>query len=169
MTIDLGEIQDITGATHIANVSGHFITTFSEQILQEEERIINVIADPHSKFSDISKWTTPPHVLLCESFIGCIERCPFCGEQCEITDSNHLQCGKDHYIHIHRPQCLGKFTWHISQKLVLDLCTFSVESENSFRNQDTNETWVPYKDYRTIYKNWCISNESPTEAPKYWQ
>ena len=169
LTVDLGEMQDITGATHIVSISEHFITTFSELILQEEGRIMKVIADPHSKFSDITKWTTSPHVLLCESFIGCIERCPFCGEQCEITDSNHLQCGKDHYIHIHRPQCLGRCTWHISKQLILDLCTFSVESECLFWNQDTNGSWVPCKDYRTIYKNWCISNESPTEAPKYWQ
>ena len=45
-------------------------------------------------------------------------------------------------------------------------CTYSVESDN---NADTNYEWRNYKDYRSLYKNWWISNESPTEVSKYWQ
>ena len=169
LTLDLGEMEDIIGATHVGSSNANFINTFSEQFRQEEEKIMKLIADPNSKFSDITESNNSPHLILCDSLMGCTERCPFCREQCELTDPNHAECGKDHFINIHRPQCLGTYTWNISKKLVLDLCTYSVESDCTFRNADTNDQWVPYKDYRSIYKNWCISNESPTEAPKYWQ
>ena len=169
LTINLSEMQDIIEATHVGSSSEHFISTFSEQFTQEEEKIMKVIADPKSKFSDITEWNTSPHIMLCDSLIGCTAQCPFCREQCELTDPNHVECEKDHFINIHRPQCLGKYTWHKSKALVLDLCTYAIESDCTFHNADTNDEWVPFKDYRSIYKNWCISNESPTEAPKYWQ
>ena len=169
LTIDLGELQDIIGATNIESSSEYFITTLSEELRQEEERIMKIVTDPNSKFSSITKWGTSPHLVLCNSVIGCTEQCPFCGEQCELTDPNHAECGKDHFISIHRPQCLRRYTWDKTKKLTLDVCTYSVESDNRFRNADTNHEWHPYKEYRSLYKNWCISNESPTEAPKYWQ
>ena len=171
LTINLSEMRDLViGVTHIQNSSENFVNTFSELLSQEEEKIMEkILTDQKLNFSNITEWQTSPHLTLCDSVIGCTEQCPFCGEQCELTDPNHASCGKDHFIKIHRPQCLGRFTWHVSNKLVLDLCTYSIESECNFKNADTNGEWVPYKSYRSIYKNWCISNESPTEAPKYWQ
>ena len=169
LTINLGEIQDLIGVACIQNCSERFVTTFSQLLAQEEEKIMKKITNPNSDISNVTEWRTSPHLMLCESVIGCTEQCPFCGEQCELTDPNHAACGKDHFINIHRPQCLGRFTWHDSKKLVLDLCTYSIESDCRFKNADTNYEWHPYKDYRSVYKNWCISNESPTEAPKYWQ
>ena len=169
LIIDLGELQDIIEVTQIKSSSEHFITTLLKQLPEVEEEVLKIIADPNSKFSCITKWNNSPHLILCDSLVGCIARCPFCGEQCELTDPNHAECGKDHFINIHRPKCLGKFLWNKSEKLVLDLCTNSIESKYQFRNKDTNYQWFPYKDYRNLYPNWCISNESPTEAPKYWQ
>ena len=169
LTINIGEMQDIIGATYIKSSSDYFITTLSEQLSQVEEKIMQMITHSNLRFSDITEWSNSPHILLCNSLIGCTEQCPFCKEQCELFDSDHADCGKDHFIHIHRPECLGRMKWHKSKELVLDLCTHSIESDCRFRNSDTKNEWVPYKDYRDIYKNWCISNESPIEAPKYWQ
>ena len=169
LIIDLGELQDIIEVTQIKSSSEHFIATLLKQLPEVEEEVMKIIVDPNSKFSCITKWNNSPHLILCDSLVGCIARCPFCGEQCELTDPNHAECGKDHFINIHRPQCLGKYLWVKSEKLILDLCTYLVESEYQFRNKDTNYQWFPYKDYRIFYANWCISNESPTEAPKYWQ
>ena len=167
--IDLSEMQDIIGATQVNSSSEHFIMTLCEKLAQEEEKIMKMVTDPNSEFSHITKWGNSPHLMLCDGVISCTEQCPFCGEQCELTDPNHVACGKDHFINIHRPQCLRRYKWDKSKKLVFDLCTHSIESEHQFRNRDTNYKWVPFKDYRSLYKNWCISNESPTEAPKYWQ
>ena len=170
LTINLNELEDIIGATRVETISEYFVSRLSKQLTEQEEKIMERIVDPNSKFSDITKWNTSPHITLCDSLIGCTAQCPFCKEQCELTDSNHVECGKDHFIQIHRPECLGKYTWDKTKQLVLDLCTYSVDSDNRFRNADTNDEWVPYKNYRSIYKNWCFSNESNTEeAPKYWQ
>ena len=166
LTINLSEMQDLTRATHVGNSSEYFVTTLCEQLMQVEEIVIKKITDPNSKFSHITKWDNSPHLVLYDCVIGCTEQCPFCGEQCELTDLNHVACGKPHYVSIHRPQCLGRVT---SDKLVLDLCTYSVESNQNFKNNDTNDKWVPYRDYRKIYKDWIISDESPKESPKYWQ
>ena len=171
LAINLCEMQDLIEATCIKDTSKHFVKALTTQLAQQEENIIAKIVSPavDSKFSQITKWINSPHIILCESLVGCTAQCPFCKEQCELTDPNHVECGKDHFIHIHRPECLGKYTWDNTKQLVLDLCTYLVVSKNNFRNVDTNNQWVPFKNYRSLYKNWCISNESPTEAPKYWQ
>ena len=173
MTINLSEMEDIIAANKVQNSSKLFVSTLSEQLLKQEDKTIKAIVDPaaDSKFSDITKWSTSPHITLCDSLIGCTAQCPFCGEQCELTDPNHLACGKKHFMHIHRPVGLGKYTWHESQELVLDICTYSIdpESGHKFKNRDTNNEWVEMKDYQTIYKDWYISNMSPKEAPRYWQ
>ena len=166
LTIDLGEIQYLIGATHAGNNSKYFVNTLCEQLTEGKEKIMKKMADPYSKFSRITKWDNPPHLLLYENIIGCTEQCPFCGEQCELTDPDHVAHGEPHFVNIHRPQYLGR---HTSDKLVLDLCTYSVQSGKSFKNEDTNDKWIPYEDYRSIYKNWYISADSPTESPKYWQ
>lgn len=78
---------------------------------------MKLIVDPNSKFSDITESNNSPHLMLCSTLIGCTEQCPFCREQCELTDANHAECGKDHFTNIHRPQCLRKYRWHKSNEL----------------------------------------------------
>ena len=169
LIIDLNEVHDIVEAMHGNSTSDFFAESLEEKLKSLENEVMENIKNPRSKFSRINSWNKSPQFFLCEHLFGCCAQCPFCGEQCELTDSDHASSGKDHYVNIHRPQCLGKFTWDKSKELIFDMCTFSVESENQFKNSDTNYKWVPYKEYRSIYKNWCISNESPKEAPKYWQ
>jgi len=169
LTIDLNEVHDIVETMHGENSSDFFSESLTEKLKSLEKEVMEKIKNPRSKFSRITSWNKPPQSFLCEHLFGCCAQCPFCGEQCELTDADHASTGKDHYVNIHRPQCLGKYTWIKSKKLIFDMCTFSVESDYQFRNSDTNYQWIPYKEYRSIYKGWCISNESPKEAPKYWQ
>ena len=170
LKLDLGEMLDIIKATNAENSSSELlVNTISQKLKQIEEKLMKKIEDSNSEFSDITKWNASPHILLCDQLIGCTALCPFCKEQCELADSNHVASGKDHYIEIHRPQCLGKVKWNLTKELVLDLCTLSAESQSEFSNRDTHGKWVKYKDYKTVYKDWCITNENPNEAPKYWQ
>ena len=169
LIIDLNEVHDIVETMHGEYSSDFFSESLTEKLKSLEMEVMENIKNPRSKFSRITSWSKSPQSFLCEHLFGCCAQCPFCGEQCELTDSEHASTGKDHYVNIHRPQCLGKYTWITSKKLIFDMCTFSVESQNKFRSSDTNYKWVPYKEYRSIYKDWCISNESPKEAPKYWQ
>ena len=170
LKLDFNEMHDIIEAADVEVISSEFFVKALSQILEQiEEKVMKQIEDRSSEFSNITKWNASPHLLLCDHLIGCTERCPFCKEQCELADPNHVSFGKDHYIEIHRPECLGKYTWKTSKELVLDLCTSLVENSNArFQNRDTGEKWVPYKDYKTIYKDWCIANENPTEVPIYW-
>lgn len=56
--------------------------------------LLKKIKDKNSRFSTITEWKRSPHIVLCDSLIGCSEQCPFCEEQCKLTDSNHMMTGK---------------------------------------------------------------------------
>ena len=167
LKVNLSEIQDIVRATHSEGCES-FVEAVTEELKTLQDKVINKIEEPNSKFLKISAWNRSPQSLLCEHLYGCCEQCPFCGEQCELTDADHVLSGKAHYTKIHRPECLKKYTWVRSRELVLDICTVSIESKARFINSDTNGEYVDYKDYRTIYKDWCISSESPRKSLKYW-
>ena len=166
--VDLQEIKEMVGVKSI-----HQLIFFTGQLLKylknESEAILS---DFKKTDASIAKLTTEspnsPHMLLCNSLIGCTKQCPFCKEQCEITDENHVK-SNPHYTEIHRPQCLGKFTHKKDGKLVFKLCTEDIEGTSSFRNADTDNEYHPYKDYKGIYPDWLISTESPKTGPKYWE
>ena len=85
-----------------------------------------------------------------------------------MTAINHLETSP-HYTEIHRPKCLGGYTHEEDGKLVFEICTKAIESNDSFKNADTNNDYHPYKEYKKIYPNWLISTESPKTGPKYWE
>jgi len=103
---------------------------------------------------------------LKERVLGCTACCPFCKEMCDSA----TVCGQDmpHLIKLHRPQCLGRYTWVETKLLVVDVCTTSIGSECRFRNQDTKGEWVFYKDYQKLYPDWLIET-STEEVPAYWK
>ena len=169
IAIDLQEIMDVIGVNSIHNP-----TLFTKQLIRSLDNEREVILSGYKNTSEsIAKFTTDsknsPHVVLYNSLIGCTEQCPFCKEQCELTDENHLESGKPHYTEIHRPKCLGRYTYVRNKKLVFNTCTLAIETDAAFRNSDTDQKWHPYKDYKTIYPNWLISSESPKTGPKYWE
>ena len=169
ITIDLQEIMDVIGVDSIHNPS--FFTQQLIKNLKAESEMI--LADYKNTQKSIANLTTEsaksPHMVLYSSLIGCKEQCPFCGEQCELTDENHLDLKKPHYTEIHRPKCLGGYTYVKDNKLVFDTCTVAIESDASFSNADTNQEKHPYKEYKKIYPKWQISTESPKTGPKYWE
>ena len=117
-------------------------------------------------------------LLLYESIIDntCRAPCPFCGEQCDITNSDHLQHipPKLHQVQVHRPQCLGKVKWHDSNNLMLDVCNQLVNSKYDLlsTSQDSSEVKrTPYKVYQQHSKeseNWDIPDEKIANPPIYW-
>ena len=170
IAVDLLEITDIVGVESILNLT--FFTRQLIKCLQDEaETILAEYSNVNSMVSKLMDSERSPHNVMYNSLIGCKEQCPFCKEQCELTDENHLDSGKPHYTEIHRPQCLGRYTYLENKKLVLDLCTKNVNPEGNytFRNADTNNKFHPYKDYKKLYPNWLISTESPQAGPKYWE
>ena len=171
VAIDLQEITDVVGVENINNIN--IFTTQLIRYLKDDlaKTILNDFHDVHSTVDKLTDSVKSPHNVLYNSLIGCKEQCPFCKEQCEITDENHLDSGKPHYTEIHRPSCLGRYVYSSDNKLVFTLCTKVVDPDGDYRfkNADTNNEFHLYKEYKNIYPNWLISTERPTTGPKYWE
>ena len=165
--IDLQEVQEMIGIKKLKHIK-LFTKRFVNNLKKLEEGIIMESKNKYSKLAKVSEWDPPPYMLLSSTLTGCKETCPFCREQCEYTDDKHDE--NAHFTDMHRPRCLGKRTWNDSNLLVLDICSETIESETiSFRDSKTNNEWVLYKQYKTIYPEWVISNEQPKDGQTYWQ
>ena len=164
--IDLQEVQEMIGITKLKDIK-LFNDRFIYNLHQVKENIIKEIEDQNSNLSKVSEWDSPPYLVLSSTLTGCKELCPFCKEQCEYTDENHE--GNAHFTNIHRPSCLGRMIWTKTELLCLYICSESVESDASFKTSETNNESVPFKNYKTIYPNWVISNEKPKDGQTYWQ
>ena len=169
LSVDSQEVQQMIGIKKLKNLN-IFTQRFINNLENEKNNILQKLKDQSTDMAEISEWNNPPHLVLCNTLIGCTEQCPFCKEQCELTDPDHLTLGKVHFTETHRLQCLGTYTWVADKSLVLEICSELVETDKSFREPDTDpEEYIPYKDYKTIYKDWLISNENPRSGPIYWQ
>ncbi|KAI7793308.1 hypothetical protein IRJ41_011375 [Triplophysa rosa] len=106
-----------------------------------------------------------PEDVLFKRVHGCGKQCPFCKAPCEATGEAHSK----HFLSIHRPQGLGHYRNFFSGKLVTDICTSLVHSNNSFICKDTKMWGHPYKKYSEIYPDWRIDQDSSVEASAYWK
>ena len=128
----------------------------------------------HTSFNDIIcehemvHWKDKPHKLL-EKLIGCTEQCPFCKEQCDWLDPNHIDDDQKHKTAIHRPKCLGGYRWINTEELSTIFCPAHVATDDvTFKNAATNNESHPYKDYQSIYPDWSIPPDLTSEQSKYW-
>ena len=168
ISIDQQETMEMIGVHSIHNTK--FFTIQLVKYLQDESKAILLGFENISAGTErLTEIANSPHLVLYNSLIGCKEQCPFCKEQCELTDENHLKSKKPHYAEIHRPNCLGGYTHKEDNKLVFEICTKSVESDVSFKNADTKDVYIPYKEYKRFYPNWQISTEAPKTGPKFWE
>ena len=169
LPVDLQEVQEMIGVKKLKDIK-LFTKRFITNLNKVREDIIKETDKQDSKLAKVSDWDPPPYLLLSSTLTGCKESCPFCREQCEYTDENHeSQDGNCHFTNIHRPQCLGRMIWVISRKLVLEICSESVESDSKFLSSETKGEYIPYKKYKDIYPKWVISNEKPKDGQTYWQ
>ena len=113
-----------------------------------------------------------PKDILYDRLIGCTAKCPFCKEQCDVATTRGSHSGK-HSVSVHRPKCLGTYSYVESKKLILDTCTESPPNE-TFQCPETNWRPVQYRDYKCIYGDWDIPFRHTwlylcRREPKYWQ
>ncbi|XP_005752042.1 up-regulator of cell proliferation-like [Pundamilia nyererei] len=106
-----------------------------------------------------------PQNELFNKLIGCGQQCPFCKAPCDAGGKAHTE----HFVSLHRPKGLGRYSWERSEKLVTETCSTDIISEKRFRCSDTNNEWHPYKDYKKIYEDWNIQPDVSLEASDYWK
>ncbi|CAM5119360.1 unnamed protein product [Eretmochelys imbricata] len=85
------------------------------------------------------------------------------------SSSECLAVGSSHFASVHRPQGLCGYRHLDTQKLVYDICSSEVVSENSFQNSDTKGKCHPYKKYRVYYPDWRIQPDPSIEVSDYWK
>ena len=62
-----------------------------------------------------------PHEEIFEAVAGCIEQCPFCKAQCELTLNTHSEVTRNiKHRAKHRPKCLGGYRLVSDSKMALD-------------------------------------------------
>ncbi|XP_023252400.1 up-regulator of cell proliferation-like [Seriola lalandi dorsalis] len=106
-----------------------------------------------------------PQNELFTKLMGCGKHCPFCKAPCDAGGNAHTE----HWASLHRPEGLGRYRWYQTKKLVTDICTSSVISDDNFRCNVTNKEWHPYKKYTDIFPDWKIPPDVSLQASDYWK
>ncbi|XP_033120339.1 interferon-induced very large GTPase 1-like [Anneissia japonica] len=128
----------------------------------EEAGILSAIQEPCGQFFE-------------KDLLGCRELCPFCKAPCDLQAGSDLQASNrydDHRTEFHRPEGVSGYHYRSNHKLVTDVCTTSVTSDDSrFFNKDTGIFGHRHKDYQSLnpyYKAWKIQPKE-CEAQLYWK
>ncbi|XP_066170658.1 interferon-induced very large GTPase 1-like [Sylvia atricapilla] len=115
--------------------------------------------------ADMSSFSTQPHTILAEQFVGCWEQCPFCGAVCTNTMQGH---DGDHQLIFHRLRAFVGAKWNETDHLVIDICSSLVASDGLFKVGDSE--LIPYKTYRHAgppFSTWNILPDSSMQV--YWK
>ena len=164
-------IEDVKNVSSNLDSMNNFKDNLIKELNSEHCKKI-MLQKIHSEHSGICKKAGS---LLYDSVINtkCTATCPFCREQCDIINSDHLQHDppKLHHVQVHRPQCVNRGTWYKTNKLVLDVCNNLVDSTCNLvllYKDPTGNTRIPYKDYQKEYPEWDIPGEAISDPPIYW-
>uniref|UniRef100_A0A3P9DIF6 Si:dkey-85k7.12 n=1 Tax=Maylandia zebra TaxID=106582 RepID=A0A3P9DIF6_9CICH len=106
-----------------------------------------------------------PENELFNKLIGCGKQCPFCKAPCDSGQEGHTK----HFALLHRPEGLGRYRWDSTRKLVTDICSSLIVSDNRFQCSATKHEWHPYKSYKDIFPDWNIPPDVSLEASDHWK
>ncbi|XP_061108738.1 up-regulator of cell proliferation-like, partial [Conger conger] len=106
-----------------------------------------------------------PQKELFKRVFGCGRQCPFCETPCEAGGKTHTE----HVASIHRPLGIGRCIEIGSFKLMCDICSTCVASENNFKSTETELKPHAYKEYQSIYPDWRIQPDTSIQASDYWK
>ena len=60
-------------------------------------------------------------------------------------------------------------TWSKTNVLIAENCPHLLNSKTDFKNDDTNDEWVPYRKYKTYYSDWSITPSADSRTAIYWK
>ncbi|XP_032901694.1 interferon-induced very large GTPase 1-like [Amblyraja radiata] len=142
------------------------------------EAVLPSIEEVNQKLlSEVTSWDVQakieelsirPRDVLFKGLFNCTKKCPFCQVYCDLETVVHSQ----HSCKQHRPEGLNGYRWVHSEHLMTDVCTALVAGDASFKNNNTNWEWKPYKDYQIVndyYKSWTIQREISAQGASYWK
>ena len=112
---------------------------------------------------EMKHWEKKPHELL-HKLIGCTEQCPFCGEQCDLLQTDH-DC--DHRVEIHRVDCLKGYRRTDTQVMATNFCQDCVSSD-TMKFASGGKSYL-YKHYKSIYPKWEITPYNSSTTSLYWK
>ncbi|XP_033113762.1 interferon-induced very large GTPase 1-like [Anneissia japonica] len=103
-----------------------------------------------------------------KDLLGCRELCPFCKAPCDLQAGDRYD---DHRTEYHRPQGVFGYYLEDTKQLVTSVCTSSIMSDDTFRNEDTLGKHHPFKKYQTVNKFYNAWKIQPVEIESqlYWK
>ena len=160
LSLDLREMQEVVGEVED-------LDNFTEELCKRLA-VVNIEQKEFKSLSDMNKWDEQPHNILMKSLVGCREQCPFCKEQCELTNPNHSE---KHRVDLHRPQCLGGSRYTKTNKMVLETCNAIVAGKESFdyKDKDGKKKTKAFKKFQDVHPSWTISADGSLEQASYWK
>ena len=106
-----------------------------------------------------------------EHLFDCTKTCPFCHVLCDETHSGEVETERIHQSQCHRPMGFSNSIEDKTGKLITTFCNDAVHSEQSFKNKDTNNELILFKDYMKVnsyYKSWKF-DIVPSDSRLYWK
>ena len=158
--------QDALGAFMMLNKANQeqFADWFTEFVNKMEEALKQAFKDRDIQVT-LKHLEVKPQNELFTQVIGCGKQCPFCAVACVCGGDKHSV----HEASLHRPQGLNSYRWLETQKLITDICSSSVASDNLFRCGATKGEWIAYKKYTDIFPDWKIPSDGSYQASDYWK
>ena len=101
----------------------------------------------------------------------CTSLCPLCLAPCNETHSEREGVDSTHSSRCHRPQGFATYVKSKSAEFVTLFCNDLIKSKEIFKNPDTNDKWVFYRDYKKVnsyYESWNIEAIAGADSI-YWK
>ena len=165
MMFDMAEVDRYQGLLRISDID-NFVKV-SREILHEDlrETLTSKICAWDIR-NELNRLVPSVEEILFDLIVGCSSCCPFCKAPC---DCHSLAKLGDHSVTIHRPRGLMGATWSKTSVLIAENCPYLLNSKTDFKNDDTNDEWVPYRNYKTYYSDWSITPSADSRTAIYWK
>ena len=165
LELDVTELHHLVGIQQLKDVRN-----FTEEVNKGLKKLEGSLLCEFMSMEtvEMDQWERKPYDIIFENLAGCTAQCPFCKEQCDLTNESHLPSTK-HSVAMHRPICLGGLRWTVSNEMTIGICTSDIGSDAKFHTAETDGKFHPYKQYHEIYPDWIIPDHKSLEGSSYWK
>ncbi|XP_071854818.1 interferon-induced very large GTPase 1-like [Apostichopus japonicus] len=117
--------------------------------IQEAERMLRALP-------------TKPQAEIARHVSGCTAQCPICHAPCDNMTAQH----EKHRAELHFPEGLVGTASKGSERLLCNICTSSVTSNDTYWEGNVKQK---YRDYQTHFPDWIIQPVRDQSPVKYWK